>query len=190
MAGTRLAILSALLCVGCHKQVATSDPSEQYPESPRVIEESGDGRQYVAALETALRSADRIVVSEHSNVDDVLDPDTQPQRPVGYTPTIYISHELSAIERKNFLTAIRKMPAATQNGEPACVFEPHHTIAFYQGKVLTSTMRICFQCGQVEWNGTTKMRPSSLVPTIETVLSHFGMKAERDWPALAKVSPK
>ena len=155
-----------------------------------ALQTSGDGRIYIKALAKALQESDRIVVTEHSNVDDILDPETQPQRPVKYNPTIYTSHELTPSDRAEFLGSIKRMPATTQVSEPACIFEPHHTISFYRGKAQTSAMRICFQCEQVKWDGTTKSRPRSLVPTLKTFLENWGMQAERDWRRLAKAGAK
>ena len=115
-----------------------------------ALHDSGDGRIYIKALAKSLQESDRIVVTEHSNVDDILDLETQPQRPVEYNPTICTTHELTPSDRAEILDSIKRMPAKTQVSEPACIFEPHHTISFCHGKAQTSAMRICFQCEQVE----------------------------------------
>jgi hypothetical protein len=152
--------------------------------------DNGEGRLYIKELAEAVEKSDRIVVTEHSNVDDVLDELTQPQRPKDYRPIIFSTHELSSLERSKLLTAIRNMDATTQDAEPACIFEPHHTITFFRANRQTSAMRVCFQCGQAEWDGSSKTRPWSLVPTLGTLIAGWGMKEERDWRTLAKPVPK
>jgi hypothetical protein len=154
------------------------------------LPDSGEGRLYIDALVQAIQASDRIVVTEHSIADDMLDPETQRQRPVGYIPVIYVMRELTTRERADLLASIRRMAVRTQDAETACTFEPHHTITFYRGEKRASEMDICFQCGQVEWDGSTKMRPWSLVPTLKNFVSKLGMQGERDWRSLARPGKK
>lgn len=189
----KLCILAAAVVVagvGARGAAVRGDPADQPGIALNAMQDSGDGRMYINALAEALQESDRIVVTEHSNVDDILDPETQPQRPIEYIPIVYATHELTPSDRAVFLNSVKSMPAKTQDSEPACIFEPHHTISFYRGKTQTSSMRICFQCGQVEWDGTTKSRPRSLVPALKTLLANWGMQAERDWHTLAKAGAK
>jgi hypothetical protein len=153
-------------------------------------QDSGEGGLYIAELAKEVQQSDRIVVTEHSNVDDMLDPETQPQRPAAYIPVIYATRELSDSQRKNFLDSIQKIEPRTQDAEPACIFEPHHTITFFREGKQTSAMRICFQCGQVQWDGTRNQRPWALAPTLKATISGLGMEAERDWRTLAKAGAR
>lgn len=185
------ALIVALLSVAC-----TSRESELRDRLARVQSErsaspdNGEGRLYINALADAIEKSDRIVVTEHSNVDDVLDEATQPQRPENYQPIVFNTHELSPVERANFLASVRSMAVTTQDAEPACIFEPHHTMTFFRANKQTSAMRICFRCGQVEWDGSTRMRPWSLAPTLGDLIAGLGMKEQRDWRALAKAAAK
>lgn len=185
-----LALLFVLLSAACSTTTEHQDSLDQMRAERNALPDSGEGRLYINALVDTIQKSDRIVVTEHSNVDDVLDELTQPQRPTDYQPIIYTTHELNLHERTNFLAAIKNMAAKTQDAEPACIFEPHHTITFYRENKQLSAVRVCFQCGQVEWNGSTKMRPWSLVPTLKTLIAGLGMKVERDWRALAKNAAK
>ncbi len=186
-----LALMVLLLSASCSNRDADHrDPQDGLRTERNEVPDSGEGRLYIDTLAKTIEKSDRIVVTEHSTVDDVLDELTQPQRPKDYSPIVFTTHELSPHERSDFLAAVRNMPARTQDAEPACIFEPHHTITFFHANKQTSAMRVCFQCGQVEWDGSTKMRPWSLVPTLGTLISGFGMKEERDWRALAKAAAK
>lgn len=184
---TILTFLFALLCAACaegsdHRAQARGPQIAMAPLHDR------DGSLYIRALVEAVQDSQRIVISEHSHVDDVLDQLTQPQRPAGYIPIIYSTHELSASERVGLLMSLLNMSGKTQDAESACMFEPHHTITFFYGQSRSSAMRICFQCGQVEWDGTSSMRPWALVPALNTLVIGVGMRPQRDWRALARRS--
>jgi hypothetical protein len=180
-----LALLFLMFGAACTKETLR-EPADL----PSVLSDSSEGRLYIKALVETVQKSDRIVITEHSNVDDILDPETQPQRPAGYIPITYATHELSASERAKFLTSLNSIATKTQDAEPACIFEPHHTITFYRGKRKTSAMRICFQCGQVEWDGSRKTRPWSLIPALKNLVSGTGMEVERDWYTLARGTSK
>lgn len=165
-----LGLLFALLCTACSKAERT---------------DSGDGQLYINALTDAVLKADRIVVTEHSNIYDVLGSSTQQPSEKDYRPVIYSTHELSLTERTDFLDFIKKLKPDTQDAFAACIFEPHHTVTFFQQGRRASTMRICFTCGQVEWDGSNKTPPWSLIPMLKNMIGKIGMKDERDWNALA-----
>lgn len=181
-----IALVFVLLGTACSKTTERRDTLDQMRSEQNALPDSGEGRLYINALVNAIQRSDRIVVTEHSNVNDVLDELTLPQRPPDYHQITYTTHELSLQERTNFLATLKSMAAKTQDAEPACIFEPHHTIMFYRESKQLSALRVCFQCGQVDWNGSTKMPPWSLVPTLGTLIAGWGMKEARDWRALAK----
>lgn len=184
-------LIVALLSASCaDKEAEPREPMDSLGAERNALPDNGEGRAYIKELAAAVGESDRIVVTEHSNVDDVLDELTQPQRPKDYRPIIYAARELSPLERSKFLIAIRSMAVATQDAEPACIFEPHHTITFFRANRQTSAMRICFQCGQVEWDGSSNTRPWSLVPTLQTLIAGLGMKEERNWRTLARTATK
>ena len=148
--------------------------------------DNGEGRLYIAELAEAIEKADRIVVTEHSIDDDILDVETQQQRPASYVPVIYVTKELTPTQRANFLDSVRSMPPKTQDAFTACIFEPHHTITFYHAGKPTSAINVCFQCGDIQWDGSRKTQPWSLVPTLGKLITSLGMQEERDWRALAQ----
>jgi hypothetical protein len=173
-----LALLFTLLIAACGREAGQT----QADATP----DNGDGRLYIHALADALRAADRVVVTEHSNAYDLADAEGRSPQRADYVPIVYATHELTAVERAAWFAAISNLAARTQDADTACTFEPHHTLTFFHGAAQSSAMQICFQCGQVEWDGTTKMRPWSLVPALKTLISSTGMKADRDWGALAR----
>lgn len=184
-----LPLMVVLLSACSNGDADSQSPSASAPLAQNVSQDSGEGRLYIDALAAVIEQSERIIIAEHSDVEDLADEVTQPHRPKDYRPVVYASRELSAQERSNFLANVRNMNAATQDMETGCIFEPHHTITFHRANKQTSAMRICFKCGQVEWNGSTKMRPWSLVPALRSVIAGFGMNEKRDWRALAKTTP-
>lgn len=180
-----LVLIFALLGTGCSMRV---DPPVQLAETRAEPLDSGEGQLYMNALAEAVLRADRIVVTEHSNVNDVLESDTR-QPPAGsYRPLIYNTHEFTTHERADFLHAVMIIDPKTQDAFAACVFEPHHSITFFKQGRMVSTLRVCFQCGQVELDGSDKTPPWALVPVLKDMIGKIGMKDERDWHALAKTA--
>lgn len=181
-----LALIFALLSSACSQKAEVQAPSEQMRAAQNALPDSGAGRLYIDALADAIQKSDRIVVTEHSNIYDVLYGSTQPGNPENYRPIIFTTHELNVRERDDFLAVVKSMATKTQDAETACTFEPHHTITFYRENKQASALIVCFQCGQVEWAGFNKQRPWALVPTLGRLIDRWGMKTERDWRALAK----
>ena len=176
-------IIFALLGAACTKRTGTT-VSLADVRTERT--DGGEGQLYINALAQAVQKADQIVVTEHSDVSDVLDSHPQALSAEKYRPVIYNTHELSSSERADFLNAVKKMEPDTQDSFTACVFEPHHTITFVRQGRAMSTLRVCFQCGQVEWDGSNKTPPWSLIPMLKDMVGKIGMKDKRDWYALAK----
>ncbi len=59
-----------------------------------ALTDNGEGRVYMKELAEAVEQSDRIIVTEHSHVDDVLDELIQPQRPKDYRPIIFTTREV------------------------------------------------------------------------------------------------
>lgn len=180
-----LALVFTLLCAACTSKVYSDRPSSAVQTMSRESSIDSEGKRYIDALADAVRDAHRIVVTEQSSEDDLLDPVKQPQRPVNFIPTVYASRELDSRERAYLLAALGRVGSSAVYGEPACIFDPHHTITFYQGSKPASAMRICFACGQVEWTGNSATRPDALIPALRAVISRWGMSADRNWRAMA-----
>jgi len=178
-----LGVIFALLSAACTKR---TDTMVSLADVRAERTDSGEGQLYINALAEAVQKADQIVVTEHSDVSDVLDSHPQALPAEKYRPVIYNTHELSSSERAAFLNAVKKMEPNTQDAFTACAFEPHHTITFVRQGRAMSTLRVCFQCGQVEWDGSNKTPPWSLIPTLKNMIEKIGMKDKRDWYALAK----
>jgi hypothetical protein len=178
-------IMLALCVTGCGKP-NTSPTMDKQSASASASIDNPSGGLYLKDLAAAIDNADRVVLTEHSIAYDVLDAQTQPQLPVGYMPVTYVSRELTPRERADFAAVIRLVPPATQDAFTACIFEPHHSITFYRGGKQTSEMKICLQCGEIEWAGSHNTQPWALVPTLNKILEQAGMRKDRDWWALAK----
>lgn len=155
------------------------------PSCNRPDDHSGDGAIYKEKLVAAIRSSDSIRLAEHSHWSDFShldDEDPANQAPV----YLYRSQTLPDASRATFLKKAEDLPPDTINYFAACIFAPHHTIEFQKEGKVTSTMEICFQCGQVEWTGAPDERlPEHLIRMLEEFVSESGYEPDRDWRTVA-----
>lgn len=141
-----------------------------------------DGRRFKAELIRHIQSASRIVVTEHANFTDfwtrtgTLEP----------KEIVYGTITLDATQKARLLAAVSAMDDQTMSQFPGCIFEPHHTIAFYNDESKTSSVRICFRCNEVVWDGTKRTPPQDVCTHIRGFIESIGFTPSRDWRALAQ----
>jgi hypothetical protein len=140
---------------------------------------SAEGGQYKLDLRKQIQEADEIAVSEHSFQIDFFDPKTLQIRQSG--EIVYKRVVLTTAQREFFRSTIDSLDPRTQDMFPACLFQPHHRIDFFAGGKLASSMEICFECGQVEWNRSKSAPPWSLYAGLETFIESIGMQPKQDW---------
>ncbi|WP_374354232.1 hypothetical protein [Chitinimonas sp.] len=145
---------------------------------------SSDGAKYIAELGEMIQRSDRIVVNEHSFELDAYD--FAAHKSLLSHDVIYDSRELNRQQKALFLATVQQLKPETQDAFPACIFEPHHTVLFFSGVKLISTMKICFQCGQVKWDASTTTPPWALYSGLSGFISGIGLQPVRDWRALAR----
>lgn len=105
----------------------------------------------------------------------------------GQAPILYGSSEMDSRQKVFFRSTIQSLDPRTQDAFAACIFEPHHTIRFYASGELLSTMEICFQCSQVQWDMEAQtVPPWALYPGLAKVVGNAGFKAERDWGSVLR----
>lgn len=143
-----------------------------------------EGQHYLDAVKNAIRASDRIVVTEHSSYTDAVS--VEGGDPLISNPIVHRSVELNAEQVELFLSVLDKLDPKTQTAFPLCIIDVHHTIHFYSKGKPTSSMGICFTCGQVEWSGTSVAPPASLYDGLEDVVKQLGLEPKRDWVALAQ----
>jgi hypothetical protein len=88
--------------------------------------------------------------------------------------------ELSRSQKENLVGILLALPSAVQDAYPACNFNPHHTVRFYRRGKLESSMAICFECGQVQWEGTKKDPIWSLYGGLARFVESIGMRTKAD----------
>ncbi|MEK1942539.1 MAG: hypothetical protein AAAB16_19390 [Pseudomonas sp.] len=137
------------------------------------------GKFFIEQLATEITQAERIVVTEHSNRFDTADPNAD------HTPIIYRAHTLDTAEKTYFLNTVNALDPETKNGFAGCIFVPHHTIQFYSQTRLTSTLEVCFECGDIDWSGLHPTQPWALVGGVGKLINKIGFATERDWKSLA-----
>jgi hypothetical protein len=138
------------------------------------------GARYKSDLLAAIRAADQIVVTEHSdraeysaihgNIND-------------YKELTYQVVKVDASAKQKFLGFVSEMDEKTQDAFPACIAEPHHRIDFYTQGKLQSKMEICFTCGQIEWAGASNAPPWAIYSTMEKFITSLGLHPKLDWTA-------
>jgi hypothetical protein len=181
MASNKLAITGLLLLAASSFTLAHAAADPSFITAAFA---STEGQYYKTAVGAAIAHADRIVVSEHSS-----DVDSDQESISSYKPVTYREITMTPAQKAMFASNIGAMPPATQDAFPACIFNGHHTIKFYAGQKLTSTMEICFECGQIRWNGSQNNPPWALSSTLKAVIENLGLSPKRDWYALAKSRP-
>jgi len=141
------------------------------------------GRQYLDDLATLVRRADRIVVVEHSSP---MDGDNDYARGLlERNEFVYGTRSLSPSQRRWFASTIEGLDARTQDVFPACIAEVHHTLLFYLRDKQISRLDVCFECGQVLWQGSRADPPWSIYPGLALVIDEVGLHPKRDWKKLA-----
>ncbi len=136
------------------------------------------GAKYLRELLSAVRQADVITITEHSHMTDYLRPDRGVD---GYKEKIYAVVKISQSEKRGLIDIVSSLDPKTQDAFSACIFEPHHRLAFYRSGKLTSTMEVCFECGQIEWDGTSQRPPWAIFDGMRAYISSIGLHPKSDW---------
>jgi hypothetical protein len=180
------ALLTLATLAACTKPVAT-EPAPPQRQASRPAADV-EGRKYIAALVQAIRDADRIVVTEHSDPMDLFDGDAHES--LIPDDVVYATRVLNAQQKSILIGILQGLDPATQDAFTACIPEQHHAIAFEGGKGPNTVMEICFQCGQIDWPGAVATQPWSLVGGLSTFVSTLGMQPKQDWSERAKAYQK
>lgn len=143
----------------------------------------GEGALYREQLSEAIRTADAIHITEHSNPFDFRDKNDM--APADVPTRIYQEMTLPPEAVEIFHQEIRGMEPEPPEYPSGCLFVDHHTIRFLKNGATTSTMKICFKCSRIQWDGTVHVPPENLIRHIKRVLAWNGFKPEQDWERLA-----
>ncbi|MDZ4686805.1 MAG: hypothetical protein SH850_17160 [Planctomycetaceae bacterium] len=141
-----------------------------------------DGRRFKAELIQHIQSANRIVVTEHANFTDFW----TRTGTLEAKDIVYGTITLDATQKSRLLATVKAMSDGAMSGGSGCIFEPHHTIAIYNDGSLTSSVRICFLCSQIQWDGTRWIPPRDVCMQIRGFIEFLGFTPSRDWKALAQ----
>ncbi|MBX3741740.1 MAG: hypothetical protein KF712_12160 [Akkermansiaceae bacterium] len=139
---------------------------------------------YRDQLADAIRGADTVRIIEQSHPMDFLGPERKaafrkPRR-------IYRQADLPPAAASFLESSIRSLDARTEDNRTRCAFLDHHIIQFRNKGNTTSTLRICFQCGDITWDGSDRLPPKQLLGTLRRFLISQGFQPERDWAKLAE----
>lgn len=137
---------------------------------------------YKASLVQAITRADKIVIKEHSNQADfsevVSDINSAPYYKYGST-------ELTLAEKNGLLNNVQRMSSRAKSEYTLCAFTPHHTIELYEQGRLVSKIRVCYECSDVKWNGTTSQVPADLINALSPTIRRAGFTTNKSWKAEA-----
>lgn len=172
--GAALALLLVAALPGCAR-VPTSEPVA-------TSAHEGNRGDYQRRLLHAIRSADRVVVTEHSNAFDRFRGD-MPDGPY----VVYATHTLDDRERSTLLHQIESIDPQVMEAVSMCLFSPHHALEFYVGEQRRSTLEICFTCGQLQWSAVDAYYPPDVLRVFMALVSASGMTPDQDWEAKASV---
>ena len=183
-------VTAAVACGGQtgNKPEPSAATTAREPATDLDSADSVEGKHYLEALVAAIDSAERIVVTEHSSEYD--GDDEKAREALRAEPVFYATKELSQAQRAAFRATIAKLDPAIPDAFAACIFEPHHTVTFFNANQQPSEMLICFECGDVRWEGTSSTAPESLIGGLGRLISSVGLPTHRDWRALAEKRSK
>lgn len=153
----------------------------------RIIPPTPDtsGAEYKQALLASIRSATRIIVTEHSHPLDYRYFSSDPTITLDTSEHVYARIALSNAQKHRFYVIASALDERTEDVFTLCIFVPHHTIQFYQGTKLQSTMDVCFHCGDISWDHFSKRPPSSMINGLRQFVREIGLKPKREWRILA-----
>lgn len=138
---------------------------------------------YKQELLDTIKQCDRIEVVEHSHFTD--DNSGKYGRSVGEMEARvpyyeYGRADLNAQAKAAFLKSASDLGTVQTEGGWRCIYQPHHTIRFYQRGELYSTMEICFTCSQVAWYGDYYAYPVGMMDVLRAAVSSCRFKPEKD----------
>ena len=173
------AVVSATM-VSCYP--GSSPYPYPHPDGRQDDPRLHDGASYKQSLEAAIMGAEQIVVEEHSATSDFHGIEG-----ITKTPTYRYAKRVLTLEQKARLLAnVRAMHPSTRTLFTRCTFVPHHTISFSSAGQTTSRIKICYQCGDVKWNGSSATEPANILSALTPTIQAVGMQTSRDWKRLAQ----
>ena len=191
------AIILILACVACQDNRSELEKS-MFPDGtppgitfePATDDSTLDdsppndhGKAFLHALVEAVQTSDQVVAVEHSYIYDGADPNVHlPER-------TYKRVVLTDSDKSNLVSALSSTSPNVGSWESACIFEPHHRLEFYKSAKRLHVLEVCFQCGQLELDGTQPSEPQAIFGTLEKFVATIGMAPERDWSSLARSGP-
>lgn len=151
------------------------------PGKPNLI-----GTAYAQYLVSMIVRAERIVISEHSDAYDGVT-GKGPAKPI----VDYTEHTLTKNQSDLLLGAVLEMDPSAHGAPPVGQFKSRHTMRFYVDGKLLSTMELCFDCGQIRWQGGLDAPyPDAMVATLKKAIRNFGLTTDRDWDKYALAHEK
>ncbi len=166
-------LLSVTLGPSCSSQTSTSERNQK-----------ARATRFKSDLIAAVSKAHRIDVVEHSWRYDFHDGrgeliNDPPQ-------IVYKRTELTPEQKGRFHVVLEQMAESPQTMFSACVFEPHHSIELISDNGSKSVIRICFKCGDTEWDGSDGTAPELFQKVVQKFITPLGFQVSRDWEELAK----
>lgn len=161
-------------------------------DGPSAQKENGNfsakDQKFIQTLNVAIRSANRIIVTEHSTQSDFHE--SQVGKAAAPKEIVYGTKELGSWQTFLLKSIVTNASEKGSGLYSLCMFQPHHTIYFYEDKRLLNKLAICFECGDVLLVGETTSSRPPLISMLSTFIEHIGFQPKRDWQSLANDSKK
>ncbi len=139
--------------------------------------------QFNKDFAAAIIAADKVVVREHSHSSDLANLVSSSKNAPKYT---YIEKSLNFNERMTFVSELSELSGRATRITTECLFEPHHSIELYKGGKLTSVMGLSYNCGEIQWTGSSVPASGDMFDAVTPLLKRSGMKVHRDWRSKAQ----
>ncbi|NHZ66922.1 hypothetical protein [Massilia genomosp. 1] len=152
--------------------------------------------QFTREIIAVVRSADKILLTEHSSQLDALDS----EQGLSLIPIdiIYISKiltkEQSALlidlllegdKESSVSQRVDLKPFMPEVGAKSCLFSPHHSIIFFREKRELGKITVDFVCGKAEWRGSAAEVPGPFVSRFYEFWKSAGIEPHKNWEKLA-----
>lgn len=149
---------------------------------------TAEDEAFIKNLSNLIGQSDRIVVTEHSNQFDLYD--SEKGKSLIPIEIIYRTKDLSLWQTYLLKAMVISTSSKGSGLYSLCIFQPHHTIYFYENKQLLNKLDICFECGDVFLkNSKTSNRPT-LISMLSFLIENVDFEPKRDWQTLAKTHNK
>lgn len=151
---------------------------------PKEWRKAKNATAFKESLLDALRSAEAVTIVEHSWIYDFTD--DKEHLPGSLPQFEYLRVPLTVDQAGRLIDLIDEMPPDPKQTYSLCAFDPHHTIEITRKTGERSSVRVCFNCRDTDWEDGSGTAPEPFQDVLRAFIEPLGFQAFRNWRELAK----